>query len=70
VELDLTRVTRFDVTVISTSEHNEVTHMIDTNDKVINHKVGLLNLAEELSYIKSTNQSGDIALYRVNFDIA
>jgi molybdenum-dependent DNA-binding transcriptional regulator ModE len=36
--------------------HKEVTLMIHTNEKIIRHKVGLLNLAEELGNVSKACQ--------------
>jgi len=36
--------------------HKEVTLMLNTNDKIIKHKVGLLNLAEELGNVSKACQ--------------
>ena len=44
------RVTRFDVTT-TLIKTQKVTLMIHTNEKIIKHKVGLLNLAEELGNV-------------------
>ena len=43
-------VSSFDVGVNLNSKQKE-TLMLDTNDKIIKHKVGLLNLAEELGNV-------------------
>ena len=34
-----------------TQNHKEVTLMINSNERVIKHKIGLLNLAEELGNV-------------------
>jgi hypothetical protein len=44
------RVTRFDIGIESHSKQ-KVTLMIHTNNPIIKHKVGLLNLVEELSNV-------------------
>jgi len=43
-------VSSFDVSVNLNPKQKE-TLMLDTNDKIIKHKVGLLNLAEELGNV-------------------
>jgi transcriptional regulator of acetoin/glycerol metabolism len=45
------RVTRFDRSANFKSKHKKVTLMMNSNERVIKHKIGLLNLAEELGNV-------------------
>ena len=45
------RVTSFDKGANQTSKHMEVTLMLHGNERIVKHKIGLLNLAEELTNV-------------------
>lgn len=44
-------VTSFDKGANQTSKHKEVTPMLHGNERIVKHKIGLLNLAEELTNV-------------------
>ncbi len=49
--LEKMRVTSFDTGANQTSKHMEVTLMFHGNERIVKHKIGLLNLAEELTNV-------------------
>ena len=51
LQVEKKRVTRFDKGVESLNQNKQVTLMLHTNNPIIKHKAGLLNLAEELGNV-------------------
>jgi transcriptional regulator of acetoin/glycerol metabolism len=64
------RVTSFDYGANQKSKQKEITLMLHGNERIVKHKTGLLNLAEELSNVsracKIMGLSRD-TFYRYNF---